>query len=137
MKKALLVMAMVIALAMSTMAGAVAKNGNAPGHAGDTGTVQGEAADANAPGLGTIKYLFNKAGYHFWFTATADVGAYYEAGNSYHNVYKYVVDDPENWCAEVNIPPRPPYNAGGTDGGTAFYKIWNVTTETWTCGSEG
>lgn len=97
-------------------------------------TIHGTAIDQNAQGLGEITYVFNPSGYQFWFTATADVGTNYVAGHSYHNVYKYDVNDPTDWCGPVTIPDRPPYNAAGTDGRTAYYKIWDVTTETAVCG---
>lgn len=112
-----------------------AQNGNAPNHAPDsTGTVQGSAEDPDNPGLGVIDYLFNNSGYHFWFTPTEDIGPY-TAGHSYHNVYKYDLADPSDWCGPVNIPDRLPYNAGGTAGDTAYYKIWDVTAEIWVCGT--
>ncbi len=128
MKRTFLVMAMVIALAMSTMVTALAAGHN-------NGAVQGTATDDN---FGQeVDYLFNKAGYHFWFTATGWASSgYYELGDSYHNIYKYSVDDPWNWCDTTTIPDREPYNAGDTAGQTAYYKIWNVTTETWVCGGE-
>lgn len=105
-----------------------------PAGAGN-GTIKGSDTDPGAPWLGEIDYLFNKAGYHFWFTPTSS-GGYYTAGHSYHNVYKYDVGDTTDWCGPVNIPNRPPYNAADTDGGTAYFKIWDVTTETWVCGSD-
>jgi hypothetical protein len=46
------------------------------------------AAGPSYPQLGEIDYLFNNAKYHFWFTATADLGRY-DAGHTYHNVCKY------------------------------------------------
>lgn len=121
------------------MAGPVAAK---PGNG--NGNIAGTQVDALAPALGGITYLFNNAGYHFWFTATADVGEYYEAGDSYHNVYKYAVDDPENWCGlgtydealTSTIPNRAPYNLGGTAGTEVYYKIWNVTDGVYVCGSE-
>jgi hypothetical protein len=106
-----------------------------PGDGGNNGAIHGSDYDPSYPGLGEIEYLFNKPGYHFWFTPTENIGPY-TAGHSYHNVYKYDVKDASDWCGPVNIPPRPPYNAGGTDGGTAYYKIWDVTAETWVCGSD-
>ena len=129
--------ALLLTMAMAMPAIAGPGNGNAPNNAPDgTGTVHGTAQDPSFSQLGEIKYLFNKAGYHFWFSPTANLRPYV-AGNEYHNVYKYEVDDPENWCPEPTIiPNRLPYNAGGTDGQSAYYKIWNVTTETWVCGSE-
>jgi hypothetical protein len=99
------------------------------------GAIKGTAADPIAPQLGDIDYLFNGPGYHFWFTATADLGPY-DAGDSYHNVYKYSLKDPTDWCGPVDIPDRPPYNAGGTVGQTAYYKIWNVTDGVWVCGND-
>lgn len=107
-----------------------------PGAGGNGGGVErGVAEDPSFPQLGEITYLFNKPGYHFWFTPTADVSVYTE-GHTYHNVYKYDVEDPSEWCGPVGIPNRLPYNAGGTAGDTAYYKIWDVTAETWVCGSD-
>lgn len=135
MKKLMMMAALAAMLAVTMTGSALAGNGNAPGHANADGTVRGTAPDASAPILGDVEYLFNPAGYHFWFTATATNDTYV-AGHSYHNIYKYDVEDATDWCGPVNIPHRAPYNAGGTDGGTAYYKIWNVTTASWVCGSE-
>lgn len=135
MKRSITLLSLVAVLALAAIAPAAAGNGNAPGHAASEATVRGAAGDPQVPNLGQIDYLFNKSGYHFWFTATGNVGSYV-AGDSYHNVYKYSVEDPENWCGPVNIPNRAPYNAGGTAGQSAYYKIWNVTTESWVCGSD-
>jgi hypothetical protein len=90
---------------------------------------RGTAPDVNAPALGDIDYLFNPAGFHFWFTPTADLGPYV-AGHSYHNVYKYSVDDPSEWCVVPVLPDREPYNLGGTAGEMVYYKIWDTTTDT-------
>ena len=95
------------------------------------GNFRGEDVDSEAPALGVIKYLGNPAGYHFWFTANADLGPYL-AGHSYHNVYKIKEGDKSEWCGPVNIPDRPPYNEVGHTG-SAFYKIWDTTTDTLVC----
>ena len=96
------------------------------------GTFRGEASDPSYPQLGPIKYLGNPAGYHFWFTANDDLGRYL-AGHSYHNVYKIEVGDTSEWCGPVNVPNRPPYNQVGFTGEYAYYKIWDVTTDTLVC----
>ena len=104
--------------------------------AGGNGAVQGSSVDGNAPALGEVTYLFNKAGYHFWFTVSADLGPDTE-GHSYHNIYKYDVGNPSEWCPTTTVvPDRLPYNAGDTVGETVYYKIWDVTAETWVCGSD-
>lgn len=137
MRKLTLALALTAAMALPTTAAVAGNgNGNAPGHAEPEGTVRGVAADPNAPILGDVEYLFNKAGFHLWFTATATAGNYMD-GHSYHNVYKYSVDDPANWCGTTTVQDRLPYNAGGTAGQIAYYKIWDVTTESWVCGSDG
>lgn len=91
-------------------------------------TTQGSAYDPNVAALGEISYLFNPAGFHLWFTPNADIGPYV-AGDSYHNVYKYSVDDPTEWCIVPVLPDRLPYNAGGTAGQMVYYQIWNTTTD--------
>jgi hypothetical protein len=63
------------------------------------------------------------------------VSDYCEAGKAYHNVYKYQVDDPSEWCATTVVPNREPYNFGGTAGQTAYFKIWNVTDQEPVCGT--
>jgi hypothetical protein len=100
--------------------------------AGGNGAFRGEAADPKYPQLGTITYLSNKAGYHFWFTVSADLGVY-EAGHSYHNVYKLKVDDPSEWAGPIDVggnPERPPYNQVGHEGEQVYYKIFDTTTDT-------
>lgn len=97
--------------------------------------LMGTGTDANATWLGDIKYLFNPSGYQFWFTPTESHG-YYTAGHSYHNVYKYDLEDSTDWCGPVTIPNREPYNEGGTAGMTAYYKIWDVTAGVYACGTE-
>jgi hypothetical protein len=96
------------------------------------GTIRGSDFDPNVPALGEMRFLFNQAGLHFWFTPTANVGPY-TAGHSYHNVYKYEVGDTSEWCGPVVLPDRAPYNAGGTAGQQAYYKIWDVTADTLVC----
>ena len=99
------------------------------------GTYRGVADDPNVSALGPIKYLGNPAGYHFWFTPSADLGRY-EAGHSYHNVYKLKVSDPSEWCGPNTVggnPKRAPYNQVGHTGKTVYYKIWDTTTDTLVC----
>lgn len=134
MRKIVKVTVATIAVTSLTTMGVAGPVAAKPGNG--NGNIAGTAMDAHSPGLGEITYLFNNAGYHFWFTATDNVGLYYEAGDSYHNVYKYAVDDPEKWCGTVTIPDRAPYNAGGTAGTAVYYKIWNVTDDMYVCGSE-
>jgi hypothetical protein len=98
-------------------------------------TNQGSALDPKALWAGEIKYLFNPSGYHFWFTPLESGGPYTE-GHSYHNVYKYELENTANWCGPVNIPNRAPYNIGGTAGGTAYYKIYDITMDMYACGGE-
>ena len=109
--------AVAAALILSTSTAAVAGNG----------AVRGEAEDSGNPGLGTITYVFNNAGYHFWFTPTENVSIY-QAGHSYHNIYKYDAGGQSAWCGPVSIPDTPPYNAGGTAGGKAYYRVLDLTT---------
>lgn len=151
MKRPLLVMAMVIALAMSTMAGALANNGKAPGHENDTGAVRVDDSPSRLTGDGTLDFLGNKSGFHLWFTVAESSllagNPNYTVGNSYHNVYKWADQigdvDPAEWCnngAATTFPDREPYNLGGdipTGGRDAVYKIWDVTNEAWVCGSDG
>jgi hypothetical protein len=99
------------------------------------GTLRG--TDDTNPYYGPAKYLFNDPGFHLWFTAQQDLTDVYVAGEDYHNIYKYSVDDPENWCYVPAIPDQAPWNIGGHDGDDVYYKIWNVTTESWICGSDG
>jgi len=108
---------------------------SAVAYAGGNGALKGTAYDPNCPELGEITYLGNHAGYHFWFTVTADVGPYVE-GHSYHNIYKFQVDDPENWQEFTTNADRPPYNLVVEPGTTLYYKVWDVTAETWVIGGE-
>lgn len=96
------------------------------------GAVRGSAEDPNYCQSGEIEYLGTPAGYHFWFTPVADY-AVYEEGHSYHNVYQYSVDNPGEWCGPVNIPDRPPYNLAADPSKTAYYKIFDTTTDTQIC----
>ena len=134
MKRTLLVLGMVLALAMTAMAGATAKS--APGHGNENGAVKGTATDDNFDQ--EVDYLFNKAGYHFWFTATTPGWAgslVYTEGTDYHNIYKYQVDDPSEWCGTTTVVDREPYNIGETVGQKVYYKIWNVTDQKPACGT--
>jgi len=100
-------------------------------------TVSGEAEDLNALWLGTIKYLGNPAGYHFWFTPTETRGNYIE-GHTYHNVYKFNEKDTTEgeWCGPTTVPNREPYNLVATPGTKAYYKIYDVTMDAYVCGME-
>jgi hypothetical protein len=95
---------------------------------------RGSAEDPLYPEFGSMEYLSNPAGYHFWFTMSGD-HAPYEAGHSYHNVYKLKVDDPSEWCGTVTVGSsnRHPYDLVGHQGETAYYKIWDTTTDTLVC----
>jgi len=105
--------------------------------AGDKGkgAYRGEAADPLYWQLGTIKYLSNPSGYHFWFTAVGNLGIY-EKGHSYHNVYKLAdkVDDPGEWAGPGKVPEagtgRPPYNLVGHEGKSVYWRIYDTTTGT-------
>ena len=100
--------------------------------AGGKGASRGEAMDDLNPELGLIKWLSTPAGYHFWFTPTANLGPYV-AGHSYHNVYQLTVDDPSEWAGPISVggnPPRPPYNQVGHAGKSVYYKIFDTTTDT-------
>ncbi|MFC2162298.1 hypothetical protein ACFLRF_01335 [Candidatus Altiarchaeota archaeon] len=120
MKKTIFFGTILVLMALTTLS--VAKNG----------AVKGVAADPNYPQLGDITYLANKPGYHFWFTMEADLGRY-EAGHSYHNVYKFDVKDTSEWCGPVTIPNRAPYNLVGPVGASVYYKIWDVTEDVMVC----
>ena len=96
------------------------------------GNFRGEDVDSEAPALGVIKYLGNPAGYHFWFTANADLGPYL-AGHSYHNVYKIKPKDLSEWCGPALVPNREPYSEVGFTGESVYYKIWDTTTDTLVC----
>ena len=95
------------------------------------GAVQGTAWDPNATWLGEIRYLGNRAGYHFWFTPT-ESGYLYEADHSYHNVYKFSVDDPDEWCT-ATVPNRAPYNIVAPVGETVYFKVFDTTTDMQVC----
>ena len=103
-----------------------------PVAAGGNGAYRGEAADPNYPQLGTISYLATPAGYHFWFTVTANLGPYVE-GHSYHNVYQVTVGDPDEWAGPLPVggnPKRAPYDLVGHEGLSVYYKIFDTTTDT-------
>ena len=147
MRKTLTVTAMVVALALSTVATALANNGKAPGHENDTGAVRVDDYSSRLTGSGTLDFLGNRAGFQLWFTAEKDAvlttNPNYTEGHSYHNVYKWTDHigdvDPGEWCgAAISIPDREPYNLGGMAGARdAYYKIWDVTAAEWVCGSDG
>ena len=129
MKKRVLI-ALVVVLALAASASLVWAGGP-----GGRGAYRGEAADPNYPDLGTIKYLATPAGYHFWFTVSANLGPY-EAGHSYHNVYQVTVDEPWEWCGPIPVggsPERAPYNLVGHEGESVYYKIFDTSTDTQIC----
>lgn len=142
-------MTLVIALTLSVRGTAIAGGkGNAPDHAG-TNEDSGVIKDYQSR-LGVLDYLGNNSGFHLWFTVEEGTllanNSNYEIGDSYHNIYKWADQigevDPTEWYGPINIPNREPYNLQGGfgDGQTsreAYYKIWNVTTETWVLGSDG
>ncbi|MFC1625240.1 hypothetical protein ACFL15_02615 [Patescibacteria group bacterium] len=104
----------------------------------DNAAFRGEAEDPKYPQLGVISYLSNNSGYHFWFTVTDDLGLY-TAGHSYHNIYKVDLNDTTGWCGPNTVggnPERAPYNLVGHTGETVWYKIYDVTTDTYVCGIE-
>jgi hypothetical protein len=124
MRKRVIVFGILMVVALTMMApGALAG-----------GAYRGSAEDPLYPELGLIEYLSNPAGYHFWFTVSEDL-AWYEAGHSYHNVYKLKVDDPDEWCGTVTVGGggRAPYNLVGHQGETAYFKIFDTTTDTQVC----
>ena len=126
MRKIVLIISIALILMLVCVIPVVADSGKSKG------AFRGEAMDSKYPQLGTIKYLSNKAGYHFWFTVSADLGPYV-AGHSYHNVYKLEVDDPSEWAGPIAVggnPPRPPYNQVGHEGKSVYYKIFDTTTDT-------
>ncbi len=126
MKKRILI-ALVLVLALAATASVV--------WAGGGGAYRGEAEDPLYPQLGMISYLATPAGYHFWFTVTANLGPY-TAGHSYHNVYQVTVGDPSEWCGPIPVggnPNRAPYNLVGHAGESVYYKIFDTTTETQIC----
>ena len=123
MKKRLLI-ALVVVLALAATASLV--------WAGGQGAQRGVDSDPNAGWLGPIKWLANRAGYHFWFTTTAATPAnpYYTAGHSYHNVYKATVDGPGEWCVTGPVVDRKPYNLTGFKGQCMYFKIFDTSTDT-------
>lgn len=90
-------------------------------------TSKGTAFDENALWLGEITYLGNPSGYHFWFTPE-ESHFWYTANHNYHNVYKFEVDNPEEWCGTVLVPDREPYNLVGHTDSVVYYKIIDLTT---------
>ena len=102
--------------------------------AGGNGAIRGVARDAVSPTdcKGPMTYLFNKAGFHFWFTGqprpcTGNQG--WVEGHTYHGVYKYKEpDDPCEWCGPLPVVDRMPFNAGGTAGWDFWYKYFDTTT---------
>jgi len=102
----------------------------------EVGNIEGSGQDDRFRALGEIRYSFNPEGYDFWFTPTQDIAAYV-AGHSYHNMYRYEVEEgDDSWCGPVFVPDRMPYNAGGTVEEEVYYKILDETAETYICGSE-
>ena len=99
-----------------------------PVAAGGNGAERDVCHDDNATWLGEITYLANKSGGHLWFTPTV-YGGPYIAGHRYHNVYKYKVDDPNEWAIVPVVPDRLPYNKIATPGEQIYYKIFDTTTD--------
>lgn len=98
--------------------------------AGDkgNGAVKDTCFDSKALWLGELTYLANNSGGHMWFTPTKTGGPYI-AGHSYHNVYKYTVDDPSEWAVIPVVPDREPYNIFGKAGEKLYYKIFDTTMD--------
>jgi hypothetical protein len=109
----------------------------APVFAGGNGAIVGEY-DTGGP-LGVISYVGNPAGYHLWFTCNTDVTTTltdgssftYEAGHSYHNIYKFKVKDTDKWGYHdpANPPANAPYNIVNPDGDPVYLKIIDITAD--------
>jgi len=135
-KKVLLILAVAIVIVGVLAAPAIAKN--APGHENPNAAVKFTDYDSR---LGVLDYLGNNGGFHLWFTVEEDTilagNTLYTLGNSYHNIYKYQVDDPSNWEGPIDIPDLEPYNLDESQAlGPMYYKVWDVTNEVWLVGSE-
>lgn len=87
----------------------------------------GAMPDANSPQLGLIIFSGDKEEYHFWFTPNTNILDYI-AGHTYHVIYKSSVDDTDEWCPQITVVDRPPYNLFGNAGELVYFKIIDVTT---------
>ncbi|OGK11365.1 hypothetical protein A2954_03250 [Candidatus Roizmanbacteria bacterium RIFCSPLOWO2_01_FULL_37_12] len=96
---------------------------------------KGSAVDPNFGALGEIKYVGNTQGYHFWFTVSSNLGPYV-SGHSYHNVYKFDLEDTSDWCGPAIVPNREPYNLIAEVGTNVWFKIFDVTANAYVCGQE-
>lgn len=89
--------------------------------------ISGEMHDANAPQVGLIQYVGTAEEFHFWFRPNTGVLGYI-AGHYYHVIYKRSPENPQDWCDQIPVGDRPPYNLFGSAGELVYFKIIDTTT---------
>ena len=104
----------------------------APVAAADNKAFRTTGTDPLYPQFGTFDVLVNSQGAQFWWTMNADIpGTYLIAGHSYHEVWKFNVNNKSGEWAELTLvkgspSDRSPYNIPGFYS-TIFYKTFDTT----------
>ena len=125
MKRLITIIIMVVLLLTLTIGVA------SPVAAGGNGAWRTTATDALYPQFGTFEVLINSQGAHFWWTWAGGTLGYLVNGHSYHEVWKWDVNNSDGAWAELNLvqgsySDRPPYNTPGHCG-TIYYKTFDTT----------
>ena len=89
--------------------------------------ISGEMYDPNGSQLGLIHYEGNADLYTFWFSPNTNIDGYI-AHHYYRLVYIRFPTIPADWCWEITIVNRPPYNLFGTAGQKTYFKVFDITT---------
>lgn len=95
--------------------------------------IVGAMPDANSPQIGLINFSGNGDEFHFWFTPNTNLLGYV-TGHTYRVTYKTSVEAPGDWCGQIPVVNRPPYNLfGNAPGSLVYFKIIDVTTGATPC----
>jgi hypothetical protein len=126
MKKLGAILGMVILLLTLTI-GVVS-----PVAAGGNGAFRATGEDPLYPQFDTFTVLVNQSGAQFWWTMNATISdSYLIEGHSYHEVWKWDVNNSSGEWAEMtldqdSVSDRSPYNIPGYYG-TIYYKTFDTT----------
>ncbi len=124
MKKRLMTVLGVGALLLMLTVGIVS-----PVAAGDNKAFRACGTDPSYPQLGTAEVLVNSQGAQFWWTWTGGTIGYLVDGHSYHEVWKWDVNNSDGQWAEMDVVGgsyRSPWNIPGHYG-HVYYKTFDTT----------